>query len=215
MLFYPGEFSMTAVWLVAMIVLLIIEGIVPGLVSIWFAIGAFAAMISAILGAPLWLQVLWFFAVSILTLCLTRPFAKKYVNSRATPTNADMLIGKECVVTEEIDNVLGTGAVTVGGKVWTARTEEPDGKAETGTLAAEGGEQRLHCFFHVGNANSPVTHRDFYGIVLIHGGIYVNLSHTVGVSVDNAVRYRLAHRRFDVGYLIDRRVKLSRKRRNG
>lgn len=134
MLFYPGEFSMTAVWLVAMIVLLIIEGIVPGLVSIWFAIGAFAAMISAILGAPLWLQVLWFFAVSILTLCLTRPFAKKYVNSRATPTNADMLIGKECVVTEAIDNVLGTGAVTVGGKVWTARTEEPDGKAETGKV---------------------------------------------------------------------------------
>lgn len=125
---------MTAVWLVAMIVLLIIEGIVPGLVSIWFAIGAFAAMISAILGAPLWLQVLWFFAVSILTLCLTRPFAKKYVNSRATPTNADMLIGKECVVTEEIDNVLGTGTVTVGGKVWTARTEEPDGKAETGKV---------------------------------------------------------------------------------
>ena len=134
MLFYPGGFSMTAVWLVAMIVLLIIEGIVPGLVSIWFAIGAFAAMISAILGAPLWLQVLWFFAVSILTLCLTRPFAKKYVNSRATPTNADMLIGKECVVTEEIDNVLGTGAVTVGGKVWTARNEEPDGKAETGKV---------------------------------------------------------------------------------
>ena len=134
MLFYPGGFSMTAVWLVAMIVLLIIEGIVPGLVSIWFAIGAFAAMISAILGAPLWLQVLWFFAVSILTLCLTRPFAKKYVNSRATPTNADMLIGKECVGTEEIDNVLGTGAVTVGGKVWTARTEEPDGKAETGKV---------------------------------------------------------------------------------
>lgn len=125
---------MTAVWLVAMIVLLIIEGIVPGLVSIWFAIGAFAAMISAILGAPLWLQVLWFFAVSILTLCLTRPFAKKYVNSRATPTNADMLIGKECVVTKAIDNVLGTGAVTVGGKVWTARTEEPDGKAETGKV---------------------------------------------------------------------------------
>ena len=134
MLFYPGEFSMTAVWLVAMIVLLIIEGIVPGLVSIWFAIGAFAAMISAILGAPLWLQVLWFFAVSILTLCLTRPFAKKYVNSRATPTNADMLIGKVRVVTEDIDNVLGTGAVTVGGKVWTARTEEPDGKAETGKV---------------------------------------------------------------------------------
>ena len=135
MLFYPGEFSMTAVWLVAMIVLLIIEGIVPGLVSIWFAIGAFAAMISAILGAPLWLQVLWFFAVSILTLCLTRPFAKKYVNSRATPTNADMLIGKECVVRESIDNVLGAGAVSVDGKVWTARTENDDIKVPEGSRA--------------------------------------------------------------------------------
>ena len=135
MLFYPGGFSMTAVWLVAMIVLLIIEGIVPGLVSIWFAIGAFAAMISAILGAPLWLQVLWFFAVSILTLCLTRPFAKKYVNSRATPTNADMLIGKECVVRESIDNVLGAGAVSVDGKVWTARTENDDIKVPEGSRA--------------------------------------------------------------------------------
>ncbi len=107
MLFYPGGFSMTAVWLVAMIVLLIIEGIVPGLVSIWFAIGAFAAMISAILGAPLWLQVLWFFAVSILTLCLTRPFAKKkYVNSAPCRPMRICSSAKECVVTEAIDNVL-------------------------------------------------------------------------------------------------------------
>ena len=36
--------SMTAVWLVLMVVLLIIEGAVPGLVSIWFALGAFAAI---------------------------------------------------------------------------------------------------------------------------------------------------------------------------
>ena len=43
-----------------------------------------------------------------------------------------MLIGQECVVTEAIDNVLGLGAVTVGGKVWTARTENPDIKAAVG-----------------------------------------------------------------------------------
>ena len=46
-----------------------------------------------------------------------------------------MLIGKECVVTEEIDNVLGTGAVTVGGKVWTARTESDETKAQEGARA--------------------------------------------------------------------------------
>ena len=54
------ENSMTAVWVVLMIVFLVVEGIVPGLVSIWFALGALAAMISSLLKAPVWLQVLWF-----------------------------------------------------------------------------------------------------------------------------------------------------------
>ena len=124
--------NMTAVWLVAMIVLLVVEGMAPGLVSIWFALGALAAMISAMLKAPLWLQVVWFVAVSALSLLLTRPLAKKYVNAHTTATNADMAIGRDCVVTEEIDNIRGTGAVTVGGKIWTARMASPDGKAAKG-----------------------------------------------------------------------------------
>ena len=124
--------SMTAVWLAATIVLLIVEGMVPGLVSIWFAFGALAAMISAMLRAPVWLQILWFVLVSVLSLVLTRPLAKKYVNANTTPTNADMAIGRDCVVTEEIDNVRGTGAVSVGGKIWTARMAAPDGRAEKG-----------------------------------------------------------------------------------
>ncbi|MBR1566579.1 MAG: NfeD family protein [Oscillospiraceae bacterium] len=125
---------MTVVWLTAMIVLLIVEAMVPGLVSIWFALGALAAMISSMLSAPLWLQVGWFFLVSIVSLALTRPIARKYVNGRAVHTNADMAIGQDCVVTEEIDNVRGTGAVSVGGKIWTARMAQADGKAPKGAL---------------------------------------------------------------------------------
>lgn len=132
LVYEPVSVSMPAVWLVLMIILLVVEGVVPGLVSIWFALGSLAALLSAIVGAPLWLQVLWFLLISIVSLILTRPLAKKYVNSRITPTNADMLIGQECVVTEAIDNVMGLGAVTVGGKVWTARTESPDIKADVG-----------------------------------------------------------------------------------
>ena len=134
--------NMTAVWLAAMIVLLIVEGMAPGLVSIWFALGALAAMISAMLKAPLWLQIVWFAAVSALSLLLTRPLAKKYVNAHTTATNADMAIGRDCVVTEEIDNIRGTGAVTVGGKVWTARMENDGETAAVGevlkTLRIEG-----------------------------------------------------------------------------
>ena len=126
--------SMTVVWLCAMIALLIVEALAPGLVSIWFALGALAAMISSMLGAPLWLQLVWFFLVSIVSLILTRPLARRYVNSRAVRTNADMAIGQECVVTETIDNVQGTGAVSVGGKIWTARMAAPDGRAKKGTV---------------------------------------------------------------------------------
>ena len=126
--------GMAVLWLAATVVLLIVEGLAPGLVSIWFALGALAAMISAMLGAPLWLQIVWFFLISIVTLLLTRPLAKKYVNGRAVPTNADMVIGKDCVVTEAIDNVLGTGTVSVGGKTWTARMAAADGKAPKGVV---------------------------------------------------------------------------------
>lgn len=129
-----SELNMPVLWLIAMVVLLVIEGIVPGLVSIWFAVGALAALIAALVGAPLWLQLLWFVLVSVAALVLTRPLARKYINARVKPTNADMLIGKDCVVTEEIDNLRGTGAVSVGGKIWTARMAEADGKAARGEV---------------------------------------------------------------------------------
>ena len=70
--------SMTSVWLIALVVFLIVEATVPGLVSIWFALGAFAAMISALLHAPLWLQITWFAVVSLASLWLTRPFVKNW-----------------------------------------------------------------------------------------------------------------------------------------
>ena len=124
--------SMAVVWLIAMAVFLIVEGIVPGLVSIWFAVGALAALIAAMVGAPLWLQLVWFVLVSIAALALTRPLARKYVNGRVTPTNADRILGRECVVRETIDNLRGTGAVAVDGKVWTARMLKENETAREG-----------------------------------------------------------------------------------
>lgn len=128
------ELNMTFVWLVAMVGLLVIEALVPGLVSIWFAAGALVALLLSLVGGELWLQFTCFLVVSLVLLALTRPLAKKYVNAHTTPTNADRLIGADCVVTEEIDNLRGTGAVSVDGKVWTARLETPDGKAPKGTV---------------------------------------------------------------------------------
>ena len=118
--------NMTAVWGIAIIAFLVLEGMTTGLVSIWFAVGALAALLSSLFGAPVWLQLVWFFVISIAALLITRPLARKYLNSKTQATNADMYVGKECMVIEEIDNVAGSGAVKVAGKVWTARSADGD-----------------------------------------------------------------------------------------
>lgn len=116
--------DMTIFWVVAIILFLVVEALTAGLASIWFAIGALAALVAALFNAPIWLQIVWFFIVSIIALIATRPLVKKFVNSKSQPTNADMLIGAEGIVTERIDNLAGTGAVAISGKVWTARSVE-------------------------------------------------------------------------------------------
>ena len=76
--------------------------------------------------------ILKFVVVSVLALILTRPLVRKYVNGRITPTNADMVIGKDAVVTERIDNLHAKGAVLLNGKTWTARMNNEMQKAEVG-----------------------------------------------------------------------------------
>ena len=115
--------NMAVVWGAAAVLFLAIEAVTVGLASIWFAIGSVCALIAALLYAPVWLQVVWFVLISALTLVLTRPLVKKYINSRSEATNADRVIGSSCRVTERIDNISGTGAVSADGKIWTARTE--------------------------------------------------------------------------------------------
>lgn len=126
--------TMPAIWIGLIVIFLIVEGLTAGLVTIWFAVGALAALIAAMFHAPLWLQLVWFFRRVDRGLRRDAPAGEKYINSRTQPTNADMLIGQECLVTEDIDNLAGRGAVSVGGKVWTARAQT-DAPIPAGTVA--------------------------------------------------------------------------------
>jgi membrane protein implicated in regulation of membrane protease activity len=113
---------MITFWGICILVFLIIEGVTFGLASIWFAIGGIVALVAALVDAPVWLQVVLFILVSFITLLLTRPLAKKYVNTKKQPTNADRYIGMLGYVTEEINNLTASGTVIIDGKVWTARS---------------------------------------------------------------------------------------------
>lgn len=122
----PFGLTMTTFWLIVMVLFLVVEATTVGLVCIWFAVGSLAALLAAMCGAQLWLQIVVFLVVSAATLYFTRPLVKRYVNSKVEPTNADMVIGKECRVTETVDNIAGTGAVYVDGKTWTARSADDE-----------------------------------------------------------------------------------------
>ncbi|MCR4616305.1 MAG: NfeD family protein [Clostridiales bacterium] len=113
---------MPVFWIILTVVLVVIEAATVQLVTIWFAAGSVAALVSELLHAPIWLQWVIFFGVSVLTLLLTRPFVKKMTAKKIQPTNADRCIGQTATVLEEINNVAATGLVSVGGVNWTARS---------------------------------------------------------------------------------------------
>ena len=113
---------MIVFWAAAIVAFIVIELATVGLASIWFALGALCALIAALLGAQLWMQIVWFAVISAAALVLTRPLVKKYINSKTYATNADRVIGSRAVVKVRIDALAATGAVLADGKMWTART---------------------------------------------------------------------------------------------
>ena len=113
---------MVIVWIILAVLFLVIELATVGMVSLWFMIGALVSLVAAAAGAPIWLQILLFLLVSVACFGLLYPRLKRFVGRSRQATNADMVLGKTCVVTQRIDNLAGTGAVAVGGKTWTARS---------------------------------------------------------------------------------------------
>ena len=111
------------VWLVLLLLFAGAEAATVGLTSIWFAAGALCALIAALLGGALWIQITLFLAASVLCLLAVRPLARRHLNSRVEATNADRVIGEQARVTEDIDNIHGKGAVVIRGVAWTARSE--------------------------------------------------------------------------------------------
>ena len=114
---------MIALWIAAAVFFAVVEAATVGLVSIWFTIGAIAALAAALLNFALWVQIVIFFIVSAVAIILTKPLVNKYVTPRKKPTNADRLFTMIGLVTEEIDNIANKGTVSISGQTWSARSK--------------------------------------------------------------------------------------------
>lgn len=116
--------TMIVLWLVLLILCIGIEVVTMGLTTIWFAGGALVAILASLLSAPTLVQVILFFLVSLLMLFFTRPVAVRYFNKDRIKTNAESMVGRQAIVTSEIDNLHSAGQVTVNGQDWSARSQD-------------------------------------------------------------------------------------------
>lgn len=122
------------VWLVAVIVFLGVELSTVTLTSIWFAAGALAAMLVAMFNGNLIIQIIAFLIVAFGLLYATKPWSKKFIDTKKVSTNADRAIGQEVRVIERVSNLDQTGRAIVHGMEWTVRTENDNIIIEQGEL---------------------------------------------------------------------------------
>ena len=64
-------------WVIAFIVFAVSEAISVRLIAIWFAVGAIAAFIAALMDMSFWMQLVVLFICSLVLLVLSRPLTKK------------------------------------------------------------------------------------------------------------------------------------------
>ena len=111
-------------WLAAMVIFIIAEATTVTLVSIWFAVGALGAILIALLGGGLTLQVTVFLALAIVLLIFLRGAVRKHFTPRITRTNVDSVIGATGIVVTPVNNIAALGQVQINGVAWSARSTD-------------------------------------------------------------------------------------------
>ena len=113
---------MLYLWVAVMVATVVMEALTSDLVTIWFLPAAIVSMILSLTEVEPWLQIVLFLVIGLALLIATRPLCRKFLASRTEKTNVDAIIGKVCIVTEEIRNIDEQGEVKVGGLHWSARS---------------------------------------------------------------------------------------------
>jgi membrane protein implicated in regulation of membrane protease activity len=119
-------------WMIAAGVLAIGEIATLGFFLGPIAIAAVTAAIVALVGGGLALQWIVFIAVSLASLVVLRPIARRHLRTPAQlRTGTAALVGRPAVVVERVDR--DGGQVKLAGEVWSARAYDDDEAFEAGT----------------------------------------------------------------------------------
>lgn len=114
-------------WLIAAGIFFIIEIATVGFLVFWFGIGALITMVVSIFVPNIYIQTLVFTITSTALIFFTKPFVNKFINKdKSIATNAYSIIGRIGIVTKEINPIMGTGQIKIGGETWSAKTESEE-----------------------------------------------------------------------------------------
>ena len=110
-------------WLIAAVGFLVLEGMTFSMVSVWFAAGSAAALLSCLFHPPFKVQAVVFIVVSVLCLAAFKPLTQR-LRQKPTPTNGDRSLGREAKVLTPV-SADETGRVRLDGVDWNARCATP------------------------------------------------------------------------------------------
>ena len=119
-------------WTIAVGVLTVGEILTMGFFLGPIAVAALATALVALLGAGFAIQLAVFSLLSVASIVVLRPIARRHLHVPARiRTGTAALVGSRAVVLERVSADAGT--VKIGGEVWTARPFDEDEVIETGT----------------------------------------------------------------------------------
>jgi membrane protein implicated in regulation of membrane protease activity len=122
------------VWLIAGVFAAVGEILTAGFFLAPFAVGAFGAMLAALLGGGDVVQVITFAALTLASFALLRPIAKRHLyQPPQIRTGTAALIGRPAMVLERIANDEAVGSVRIDGEIWTARAFDEAQEIAAGT----------------------------------------------------------------------------------
>ena len=110
-------------WLLAAIGFVVLETMTLNLVSVWFAVGSAAALLSCLVTGSFRVQAVVFVAVSTLCLLALKPLCARLRRPPAA-TNGDRALGREATVLTPV-SAETTGRVRLDGVDWNARCATP------------------------------------------------------------------------------------------
>ena len=122
----PSFDSWATAWVTLALIAAIVEVSIPHFGVIFIAIGAIAAALAAFMSFGVTAQILCFIVAVGLGFSVLRPrLMGRISGSAGVPSRTDLLIGREGIVTHDIESTVGSGRVIVEGQDWAARAATP------------------------------------------------------------------------------------------